>query len=450
MHPTQQFTRVELLSNQHISHGPIHIIRVDKGKLGYAMDTSTGQPMLLIAGTHYIRKAEFKWGRFLDLTERVNNIGALKMIRVDRGQVAYFYRSGELQILQPGLHVIAPPDRFGGFVSTQLQLLDLPKTIHESGDYVRLEIDADVLYAIVDPALALIRVQDLEKLIRKTAISTLAGIIRSSNLSEVAGSRRATFSENLEVKTGRKESRDADSKQGAIGGMGKKAGLSAGQMNQSQTEPPAPSAPSFQQKVHDEFLKELHDYARKELGVEISNIRINDLRIASDALANNIAKEAIKIAEQEAEYRMLQKEADIRTVRANNIALETKIKAQAQADEKMILIQADNDATIAKARATAEAVEISAKADKHAKILAHEAAATGILTRAKAEKDARVMHGEADEKYAKMVSATTLGSRLAELSVQKETLKGLGKVAYVPGLPNLLKNSEFIVTPKDL
>jgi len=51
------------------------------------MDTSTGSPMLLTAGTHYIRKAEFKWGSFLDLSQGVNSLGALKLIRVDRGQV---------------------------------------------------------------------------------------------------------------------------------------------------------------------------------------------------------------------------------------------------------------------------------------------------------------------------------------------------------------------------
>jgi len=98
--------------------------------------------MLLTAGTHHIRKAEFKWGGFLDLSQGVNSLGALKLIRVDRGQVAYYYKRGELEILEPGMHVIAPPDRFGGFLSTQLQLMDLPKQVHESADYVQLSIDA--------------------------------------------------------------------------------------------------------------------------------------------------------------------------------------------------------------------------------------------------------------------------------------------------------------------
>jgi len=55
---------------------------------------------------------------------------------------------------------------------------------------------------------------------------------------------------------------------------------------------------------------------------------------------------------------MLQKEADIRTVRANNLALEVRIKAQASADEKKILVQAENDTRIARAKASAKSVEI--------------------------------------------------------------------------------------------
>mmetsp|Transcript_7739 Transcript_7739/g.18941 ORF Transcript_7739/g.18941 Transcript_7739/m.18941 type:complete len:534 (+) Transcript_7739:206-1807(+) len=411
LNPYHKFERVAELTSQHIQHGPIHLIRVEQGKLGYAQDTQTGSPMLLTAGTHYIRKAEFKWGSFLDLSIPVNNLGALKLIRVDRGNVAYYYKEGELMILNPGMHVIAPPDRFGDFVSTQLQLMDLPKQVHESADYVQLSIDADVLYCIVDPKKALLRVDNLKKLIRKTALSTLAGIIRSSHLSDVAGSRKATFSERKGEKT----------------------------------SPDEASAPSFQQKVHDEFLKELHAYMMNELGVEISNIRINDLRIANSVLAGKISKESIKIAEQEAEYRMLQKEADIRTVRANNQALEIRIKAQADADEKKIHIQADNDTKIASARAEATAIEIRAKAEADALEVMAASKKVEIILTAEAKQRARIMIGEADEKYARMVGSTKAGINLAQLQLQKDTLKGIEKVAYVPQIPSLLSNGNIQV-----
>uniref|UniRef100_A0A7S3ZIQ4 Band 7 domain-containing protein n=1 Tax=Lotharella globosa TaxID=91324 RepID=A0A7S3ZIQ4_9EUKA len=412
------------LTSHHIQHGPIHLIRVAKGMLGYAEDTKSGKPMLLVAGTHYIKKAEFKWGKFLDLNLPENDLGALKIVRVDRGTVAYFFQEGELKVLQPGLHVIAPPDRFGGFVSTQLELLDLPPQIHESADYVRLKIDADVLYCIVDPRRALIRVHDLKKLIRKTATSTLAGIIRSSNLSEVAGSRKVAYSDG----------KDAEKK---LAGNG-------------------PSAPSFQQKVHDEFLKELHDYMLTDLGVEVTNIRINDLRIADTALASKISKEAVKVAEQEAEYRMLQKETDILTVRANNQALEVRIKANAKADQELILVKAKNDAHIAhskaqaqsieiKAKAEAEALEIMAKSKKVGTIFAAQADADAILLKAEAEKKARMMQGEGDKSYASMVESTKVGAKLAALEIQQKSLKGISKVAYIPSMPDLLKNTELSV-----
>mmetsp|Transcript_13046 Transcript_13046/g.21720 ORF Transcript_13046/g.21720 Transcript_13046/m.21720 type:complete len:87 (+) Transcript_13046:1578-1838(+) len=61
-----------------------------------------------------------------------------------------------------------------------------------------------------------------------------------------------------------------------------------------------------------------------------------------------------------------------------------------------------------------------------------------ILLEAEAKRKARVMMGEADEKYAKMVGSTQAGLSLAQMEIQKDSLKGLGKVAYVPHLPKLL------------
>mmetsp|Transcript_15462 Transcript_15462/g.23360 ORF Transcript_15462/g.23360 Transcript_15462/m.23360 type:complete len:434 (-) Transcript_15462:91-1392(-) len=419
----ETFERKAQLTEQHIQHGPIHLIRVAKGQLGYATDTKSGQPMLLVAGTHYIRKAEFKWGGFLDLNRRENDIGALKLVRVDRGEVGYFFKRGELMTLKPGLHVICPPDRFGGFVSTQLELLDLPKHVHESADYVRLAIDADVLYCIVDPKKALLRVNNLRRLIKKTAVSTLAGIIRSSNLSEVAGSRKVAYKGNGDEKKNGNE----------------------------------PSAPSFQQKVHDEFLSELHDYMLTDLGVEVTNIRINDLRIDDKKLADKISKEAVKVAEQEAEYRMLKKETDILTVRAKNQALGVRIEAEAKADQKLILVKATNDAKIEMARTEANAKQIQAEADakalqtmaqakKIAKILDAEATGRATNIKAEAEKKARMLQGDADKDYAKKLGETKLGTTLATLEVQKQSLKGLNKVAYVPHLPSLLSQGKLDYT----
>lgn len=38
--------------------------------------------------------------------------------------------------------MIEPPDRFGDIMSTQMQILDLPRGVHETSDYVALAIKA--------------------------------------------------------------------------------------------------------------------------------------------------------------------------------------------------------------------------------------------------------------------------------------------------------------------
>ena len=126
---------------------------------------------------------------------------------------------------------------------------------------------------------------------------------------------------------------------------------------------------------------------------------------------------------------MLQKEADIRTVRANNEAVEIKIKAHASADRRLITVKAENDAHLATCKAKAHGIEIEAEARRNATIMAAEAEAKAIK-----------LKGEAEEKYAKSVGSTAIGAKLAELKVQEKTLAGLQKIAYVPGMPSLIQS----------
>jgi len=401
VHPTLNLEGEPVdVNSPHIQHGPLHLLRVDEGKLGYAVDTLNGQPMLLMAGTHIIKKATFKFKNFLDLTAKENKLGALTLVRVDRGWVAYVFKRGELFVLEPGMHVVVPPERFDGFESTQLQLLSLPTQTHESGDYVTLKIVADVLYMITDPKKAKLHVKDLNDLIRKMSTSTLAGIIRTSNLSEIAGSSRVNVSNEV----------DEDQK---------KAGESG-------------SVPSFVEKLHDTFIMQLNAYMTKEVGVHVANIRIHDLRIKDAKLAASIAKEAVTIAEQEARFRMLQKETEIKQVEANNEKMEKLITASAHAEELRIQTMAQTDTTVSLAKAEAEKIRIVTEAKAKAK-----------ETMAKAEKAARALRGQGDKDYATLVSSTKLGGELAKMDVQSRLLAGIQKVAYVPQMPALLRNSEL-------
>jgi len=377
-----------------IQHGPINIIRVGVGQLGFGIETNTGEPLLLKTGKHVIKSATFLWKGFISCTKPQTQLGQLSLIRVETGSVGYAYRSGNLVILQPGLHLVSPPDRFGGFMSTQLSILELPRAIHESSDYVPLSIHAAVFYRIADPYKALTRIQDVTTQIKDTAISTLAGIIRSSSLSDIArGNTQPTYA---------KRSRSDEQRQGE------------------------PSAPAFYERVHDEFMQKLADHVLDEWGIEIQNIRIESLKIADNGLAKSISDNAIKVSAQQSRYIMLTKQTEIIEVEAENASTQVRKQAEAKANANLQLAQAEADSQIVRARAEAES----------------------IILRAEAEKKSKILKGEGEAEYSANVAKTKLGQQLALLNVQKEALGGTKQVMYVPHLPGMMQKGSGIFDAK--
>merc|ERR1719198_1386897 len=104
--------------------------------------------------------------------------------------------------------------------------------------------------------------------------------------------------------------------------------------------------------------------------------------------------------------------------------------------------------SIAKAKAETEIVAAEAKAQKIALIA--EAEAKAIRIRAKAAQEARKLKGQGDKEYAMQVEASALGGQLAKIELQRDTLQGINKVAYVPQIPGLLGNCEVNVDANDL
>jgi len=208
---------------------------------------------------------------------------------------------------------------------------------------------------------------DIAKQIRDLAVAALQQIIRSSTLVDIAGTSKISYSEEVS----NKQTGEAD----------------------------------FYAKIHDEFMSNLHDNIMQEWGVDISNIRIESLRIQDKKLAGSIANQAIQVSELEARHMMLEKQTDIITVEANNKA-------------KQMEIQCEADAFATKRTAEAEAEK--------------------ILIKARAQKDAKVLQGEGEKEYATLVKESGLGADLAMLDIHAKAMKGMKQVCYVPHLPSML------------
>ena len=282
-------------------------------------------------------------------------------------------------------------------------VLDLPESIHESSDYVELSITANVFYRVKDPkkVLETVQAKNIEHQIKETAISTLAGIIRSTSLAEIAQNTKPNYTASEPV---------------------------------INDDPFAPSAPPFYQRVHDMFLQELHDYVLKDWGIEINNIRIESLKIKDDVLSKNIAKQAITVSQLEVKYGMLQKQAEI-----------TETETRIDVNAKNIKAEGESQVILQKTNAEANSLIAIAEAKKRVKIMEGEAEAESLIKISEAKKQEKIMEGEGGKSYLESISVNEYGPHLAQLNIQKDALSGMQQIAYMPqgSVPKLLTQGMF-------
>merc|ERR1719193_315305 len=401
--------RTVSVKDDFIQHGPLKIMTVTEGKLGYG--TEKGRNILFSPGRHMMRSNEFLWKGFLDLTQDLINIGEWQLIRVDFGRVGVATIQGRMKVLEPGIHMFEPPDVFLRFVNTRLQILNLPECIQESSDYVSLKVKANLSYHIKSPLLCIEQIQDqqAEKIISEVANSAIAAIIRSSTLGDMAMESKKEF---------RREVEPAELKQDAPGGT---------------TEGEA-----FHEKMHTRFMSTVGDQLLNTMGIEVLNINIEKLRIVNKKLAEKISSQAVKIAELESQHKTLEKEGEVKREQAK-IELEV---AEAKAQAAFVVAAKRADAKkvgkLAVAEAAYEAQRMKGKASVQMTKLRSEAETEAYIRRSKAEYE----HAQGMNKSELSKKLALISAQLEGVKVQAKAMTGLKQISYVPHLPGLIENAK--------
>jgi len=307
-------------------------------------------------------------------------IGEWQLIRVDFGRVGVATIAGKMQILEQGLHLFEPPDVFLRFVNTRIQILNLPTCVQESSDYVPLLVKANISYHIKDPLMCIDKIQDqgARKIITEVSSATIAAIIRSSTLGDMAMA----------------------SKKAAKGHEGE--------------------GTTFHEKMHTRFMSQVGEQLLGTMGIEVTNINIEQLRINDPKLANQISAQAVKISELEAQHKTLAKEGIVK-----------RQKAEIQKDVSRLRAEAEY-IVIAKA---AEASKLKALAEAEA-----QAEAVKLLSDAEVAVYNKRSHAEAE--HAERMDSSKLHQELAlikaQMKPQATALKGVKQIAYIPHLPAIL------------
>jgi len=307
-------------------------------------------------------------------------IGEWQLIRVDFGRVGVATIAGTMKILEQGLHLFEPPDVFLRFVNTRIQILNLPTCVQESSDYVPLLVKANISYHIMDPLMCIDKIQDqgAQKIITEVSSATIAAIIRSSTLGDMAmASKKAIKGREAEGTT-------------------------------------------FHEKMHARFMSQVGEQLLGTMGIKVTNINIEQLRINDPQLANQISAQAVKISELEAQHKTLAKEGQVKRQKAEI----QKDVAQLRAEAEYIVIAKRAQASKLKALAEAEAEAEAVKLQSDAEIAVYN----------------KRSHAEAED--AERMDSSKLHQKLAlikaKMEPQAKALKGVKQIAYIPHLPAIL------------
>jgi hypothetical protein len=277
-----------LVASKCIVHGTITILQVPRGEIALAWNKNDpyfiDQP-----GFYEFNSEDFKFVEFKDANERQIELGARKIVQVYTGEVGITYDAGELKILPNGRHVIdCNTHIFERFLSTKQRSIRLVSygaseklarearkailkkrhgiseeklDIHfdereetdllicETKDLVKVGVRADVFYSIADPekCIRTLDTDELEDLVRETAVATLTNIIRSTALNQIAQSKQVSAGQPEMLLTADVATERSDQE-------------AAEQMNQAM------AVALFFDRAHDEFMSKLHEDFYKRYG----------------------------------------------------------------------------------------------------------------------------------------------------------------------------------------
>mmetsp|Transcript_35197 Transcript_35197/g.105126 ORF Transcript_35197/g.105126 Transcript_35197/m.105126 type:complete len:919 (-) Transcript_35197:150-2906(-) len=513
-----------LISNPYVVHGTMTILRVTLGNIGLAWNNNEPQ-FIDKPGLYEFDSADFTFVGFKSADERIIELGAKKIVQVFTGEVAVTYSQGELKVLDNGRHIIESSTHiFERFLSTKQKSIrlmtlhaseknlrssrkgkkdsgdgekskkkdkskipcasfdddkDSDLTICETKDLVKVGIRADVFYSIADPVKCIsnIDTEELDDLVRETAVATLTNIIRSTGLNQIAQSKQVSAGALGHVDDSKKVGSSATLPYGPGEGINGSAVPTSNTLfgmvdagSEVATPPPA-SAPMFFDVAHDEFLEKLHGDFMDRYGVDIANIRMESFKIMDQELSYQMSKQALTTAQVENELANLEGQSLILTQKERTAAEVHNINADAEARALKTKNDAENLRRIEAAQAEAEALKIAARAGAEAesqavlmraeaeakaavaeadalKIAARaraEAESSAILMKAEAEAEAIRLKAAAESERAGVLSRTKLGQQESLLGIYSDMIKhsnqGVEKVVYLD--PSVNRDSPF-------
>lgn len=439
--------------------GSIKLVYVKPGELKYALNTETSLPILLGPGIHFFDDNSIVVNESpIRLSSNGDNalvpVGtAFNFAFVKAGSQALVNsRSGELRILDAGLHFIEAPDNFSRFVSIQQEHFkfgscDQGVPVFLTADNVELHVHATLFYNVADArkvySTSIKDANDLYETLHSQAMATLMTIIRSENFSNIG-----------------KKKMDATLASGSKG-IERQVNFKADEKLIEVDAYPVPSAPpakdtledvtiGFQSIIHDaepRFKATLQENFGDRIGINIQSLRIEKIEFADKSMQQQVSELAMTYTKLSAQEATITAQRKVEVAQAEREAATRLIKAKMEADTKMIEQDNNNEITIRKTKLDNDLMLQTATAKANATKIETDTHALNKVTLAKAEALSILEVGQAEVEIIKQKSELPQYPLRVIAESQEKVLSGVQKVIYTDKQPFLMQSLTTLQEP---
>lgn len=343
-HPRFVFSGFKSTTDECISIGSKHRIRVPAGRIGLAWDS--GEPLFIEPGQVVnVDSPTFSFAGSKPVTDPVIFHGRLRIITVKQGSWAISYDDGRLVILEPGRHILDKATHYlAGFLTGGLQVLPIPEVTSMTSDNVGISFDAAISVKVADPGKAVTMLGSMEANFDAKAIWSTIVLKSKMAMAIIIGNNHLN---NSFKSTTRPNLRASSSASGAAGGAG-----ASGEDLEDPTAAPSGSDTSFKQVIHDVFMHDFSQTMLTEFGIRVQDMSIEDVRITNPDLARAMAQGAV------ARTALIKAQIEQEVTRTEALGLQSAELIKAEGQAKGVAMTAAAEAQRINIIAAAEAARI--------------------------------------------------------------------------------------------
>jgi len=348
--PLNSFSHSVSTGENLIQMGPISIIRVPEGKLGFCLNDAL--PEILLPGLHVRNNAAFIFGSLEAVDQELITYGPIKMFAVRSGEVRICYDGGAVQIFKEGRYAVnSGVFQVGQKISVCQQNLRFEKHLVLLDGGINMLVEGLLTFQVIDVE-TLVRglgdrdmlrtVQDVTKAeitrvfagIHLEQIAAASEVLKDDGLGHVI-KQHATHTVNLNTGEELSEAKSV-------------LGKDSSKMEEGQYErwKMCAQVMSFVQPV------------TKPWGIKIINFQIESTKIADLKYAQEYEEASLAMAKAKANLRAVNAENEILLNRARAKAEAVKIEAEGKRNAVLIAANANAEARTVEARARNTAGEL--------------------------------------------------------------------------------------------